>query len=127
MLMQTTTAPPAPSPTTGKGPISARAAVELNEASGRAWSIYLEEVGRLVDDRPPEYRLVMPAEDGVLTDDVLRRRTGVVVSWPTNPHNTGEAGILDRLNAADAQASFRAPVTHPRFRADQDGRHWRTH
>lgn len=126
MLMQTSAALPAPHTTTGSGPITARTAVERNEASGRPWSIYLEEVGRLVDGRPPEYRLVMPDEGGALADDVLRRRTGVVVSWPTNPHNTGEAGILDRLNAADAQTSFRAPVTHPGFRPDQDGRHWRT-
>lgn len=125
MLMQTSAALPAPPTTTGSGPITARTAVDRNEASGRPWSIYLEEIGRLVDGRPPEYRLVMPDEAGVLADAVLRRRTGIIVSWPTNPHNTGEAGILDRLNAAEAQASFQAPVTHPRFRPDQDGRHWR--
>lgn len=125
MLMQTTATFPAPPTIPGSGPITALTAVDRNEASGRPWSIYLEEVGRLVDGRPPEYRLVMPHEGGVLADDVLRRRTGVIVSWPTNPHNTGEAGILDRLNADEARASFQAPVTHPRFRPDQDGRHWR--
>jgi hypothetical protein len=105
------------------GASNGRAAVDYNEATGRPWSIYLEEVGRVVDGRAPEYRLVMPDAEGRLSDDVMRRRTGIVVSWPVNPSHTGECAILDRLNDCNARALFQAPVTHPRCRPDQDGRH----
>lgn len=107
--------------------ITARTAVARNEASGRPWSIYLEEVGRRDEnDRPAEYRLVMPDEDGRYAEPLLSKRTGIVVNWPTNPHNSGEAAILDRLNDSEARKVFVSPVVASGFAADQDGRHHRT-
>lgn len=108
-------------------PITARTAIARNEAEGRPWSIYLEEVGRLGhDQRPDRYRLVMPDENGVLPESVAQRRTGVVVTWPVNPHGSGECAILDRLNDAAARETFGCPVVALGFAADQDGRHHRT-
>jgi hypothetical protein len=99
--------------------------VRSNVDEGRGFSLYLREVGRVVDGRAEEYALVMPDENGDLPDDVLRRRTGIVVSWPTNPHNSGEAAILHRLNDSEARRVFQAPVTCAGFAVDQDGRHHR--
>lgn len=108
----------------GRG-IDGRTAVESNVAEGRGFSIYLREVGRVVDGRAEGYVLVMPDESGDLPDEVLRKRSGFIVTWPTNPHNSGEAAILDRLNDSEAVKTFRAPVTCAGYAADQSGRHQR--
>jgi hypothetical protein len=105
--------------------IDGRTAVEKNLAEDRGFSIYLQEVGRVVDGRAEGYVLVMPDENGDLPEEVLRKRSGIVVSWPTNPHNSGEAAILDRLNDPEAVKLFQAPVTCAGFAADQRGRHQR--
>lgn len=110
----------------GPRTVSVRTAVRRNVEEERGFSLYLQEVGRMVDGRPDSYLLVMPDEDGALPQTVMSKRTGLVVSWPTNPHNTGEAAILDRLNDSAARAMFGVPVTHAGYAADQDGRHWRT-
>lgn len=102
-----------------------QAAERLNREEGHGFSVYLQESGAVVADVAASYVLVMPDDRGLLPDAVRLRRTGVVVSWPTNPHNSGEAAVLDRLNDAQAREALGAPVTHPHYRADQDGRHWR--
>ncbi len=104
--------------------ITACEAVAKNVAQGRNWSVYLREVGRPDENgTPSRYALVMPDEDGVLPDAVRMKRTGIVVSWPVNPHNSGEAVILDRLNDTEARKLFMCPVVANGFEADQDGRH----
>jgi hypothetical protein len=110
----------------GPSTVNVRTAARRNVEDGRGFSLYLQEVGRMVEGRPESYVLVMPDEDGTLPKTVMSKRTGIVVSWPTNPHNTGEAGILNRLNDSKARAMFGVPVTHAGYAADQDGRHWRT-
>jgi len=109
----------------GGGSIDGRTAVRSNVDEDRGFSLYLREIGRVVDGRAQEYELVMPDENGDLPDEVLRKRTGIVVSWPTNPHNSGEIAILHRLNDSEAQKVFRAPVTCAGFAVDQNGRHHR--
>lgn len=117
--------PPVPYAPDGPRAINGRTAVDRNVADGRPFSIYLREQGRVIDGRAESYELTMPDEKGRLGDEVLRRRTGIVVSWPTNPHNSGEAAILDRLNDSEAQKVFQAPVCCVGFAADQCGRHHR--
>lgn len=132
MYMETSAPEGAPvaarTPYAPEGPrtVSVRTAARRNVEEGHGFSLYLKEVGRIVDGRPASYLLVMPGEDGTLPEAVMSKRTGIVVSWPTNPHNTGEAAILDRLNDSAARAMFGVAVTHAGYAADQDGRHWRT-
>ena len=111
---------------TQSGSITARTAIANNEAAGRPWSIYMAEVGRLdANGRPGEYRMVMPNEDGRYDETLLSKRTGILVSWPTNPHNSGEPAILVRLNDAEARKVFGSPVVAAGFSEDQNGRHHR--
>lgn len=110
----------------GPSTVTVATAARRNVVEERGFSLYLQETGRIVDGRPESYVLVMPDEDGALPQTVASKRSGIVVSWPTNPHNTGEAAILDRLNDSAARAIFGVPVTHPGYANDQDGRHWRT-
>lgn len=132
MYMETSAPEGAPvaarTPYAPEGPrtVSVRTAARRNVEEEHGFSLYLQEVGRIIENRPESYVLVMPDEDGDLPQAVMSKRTGIVVSWPTNPHNTGEAAILDRLNDPAARAMFRAPVTHAGYAPDQDGRHWRT-
>ncbi len=89
------------------------------------FNIYLQEQGRVgADGTPKSYRLIMPDENGVISDEHGRRKTGLLIEWPTNPHNTGETAILDLLNGAYAHG-IGAPVTCPGFGRDQSGRHFR--
>lgn len=107
--------------------ITASTAIGLNETAGRDWSVYLEEVGRRgEDDRPAQYRLVMPDESGRYAEPILSKRTGIVVTWPTNPHNSGVPAILDRLNDSEARTLFVSPVVAAGFARDQHGRHHRS-
>ena len=111
---------------TQTGSITARTAIAKNEASGRAWSVYLQEVGRRDEnDRPREYELLMPDEDGRYAEPILSKRTGILVSWPTNPHNSGVPAILHRLNDSEARKLFVSPVVARGYAADQDGRYHR--
>lgn len=58
--------------------------------------IYLEEIGKHGDGF--KYRLHMPDENGQLSPEFAKRKTGIVIQWPVNPHFTGANALAEMLN-----------------------------
>jgi len=81
-------------------------------------NLYLEECGN-------RYKLVMPDQYGAFDDTVMRKRTGLAIKWPVNPHWTGEGQILESLNSGARREHLGREVFCPGFAADQDGRFYK--
>lgn len=69
-----------------------------NEQGEVVYNLYLEE-------RATGYHIHMPDDCGVLPTQYRTRKTGMLVSWPVNPHFTGKTGIIEELRRIERFAT----------------------
>jgi hypothetical protein len=69
-----------------------------NEHGQPIYNLYLEERGT-------GYYIHMPDELGVLPAHYAKRTTGMLMSWPVNPHFTGKTGIIEELHRIERFAA----------------------